>query len=1049
PCATIAYTVTNGLGGYSTTPTLNGYPATFQCPFTSTGALSGSYACSSPTGVTAVGTPANDAVSVTASDTANASTPSANATSGTATLPVSPLLSFTPPSTVNPAVTGRAYGTGSGCSGGGGACQPLAYGIANGTTVFAASATMATSAGAFSCSLSGAIYNCSSAGITGAVSPATLGISVSDVANASTPSGSASDSSKTLTIDAPLTLSLTSGAPAPSVVGRAYGSGGGCSGGNCTPITYSISGGLGGYTNPVTLTGAPQAISALICSLSGSTYTCSAGSLGPASLGSQTDDTLTATVSDTANVSTPASSVTNTSASLTLDPAMTIAPATGQGTPTNAVVNAAYGSGAGCSGGNCAPIKYTVAGGLGNYAGAATLTESPTALTGFACPISGTTYSCSASPLGPSLSSQATDTLSVTTSETGNASTPGATTPANTSLSVTVNPPLATSLTPSPLSNGPAVTNRSYGVGATCGSGETSACAPLVFTATGGTVESSASNYAYLVNPATALSAAGFNSCTAGGANGANYTCTAASVSAISAVDLSKVSVDDASNASTPASKPVELASSLTVNAPLSIPSSPVPPNALLGYQYALSPSFFTLAAQSGLSSNGIASWSVYAPAAPASPCPANTPGVLNGLSLDTTTGVISGTAITTGVVNFDSCGTDVANGSTPKGTGASAHPPDYSFTVVNPYAYVIDSGATAVDVIDTGAGSGAPSNPSVSVTGLTLTSPLGIAVTQDSLEAVAIVSTNEIAVIDTTTNLAAAKSPFSLASGNTCTTAKGIAIFGTTGYLLCDNGSSQSDVYVLPLAGLTVAGSSTITPTGSPIHLGTSVAPTAIAVSSDGSTLVVAEATATPALQIIQTSNGTLSPPTSLTLGTIPVAAVTAVNAPNIDAYVAETEAGSPGQVDVVSIDTTTFAGSLQSPVTFNKIGSTDPEPTCIAVTPDAARVYVGLSQTDQISVFTNSSNPGGLATAYSFPGLAAGAGTLAPAGVAIPPLNPALSPGDFRVFFTTTGASKGDVYYFDDNGGAPSGGSALILSLGSTSTPEGIAAIPVPTLP
>ncbi|MGH9467528.1 MAG: beta strand repeat-containing protein, partial [Terriglobales bacterium] len=428
-CASIGYNITGGLGGYSSTPTLNLYPTTFACPFASTGALSGTYTCSSSGGVTGSGTPS---VSITAADTANTSTPTATATSKTATLPISPALSITPPTTVNPAVQGRAYGTGTGCSGTGGTCAPLPYGISGGTTQYPTTASLTAGTDTFACPLSSTTYNCSSADITGATGSPTLTFSVSDIADASTPAPAApvGDSTKSLTIDAPLSLTLTSGTPAPAVAGRAYGTGNNCGASGtaaCAPITYSISNGLGGYTSSIAVSGSPTSITGLGCTLSGSTYSCLASTLGPGNLSPAVSDTLSISTSDTANPSTPSGTTpTNTAASLTIDPAMAIAPASGQPNPaTLAVVGSPYGSGTGCSGsgGTCAPIKYTVSGGLGNY-GAATLTESSQALTGISCSLSGSTYSCSSASLGPtSLSSAvAADTLSITATETGNAS---------------------------------------------------------------------------------------------------------------------------------------------------------------------------------------------------------------------------------------------------------------------------------------------------------------------------------------------------------------------------------------------------------------------------------------------------------------------------------------------------------------------------------------------------------------------------------------------------------------------------------------------------
>lgn len=1065
-CTPIVFNIQGGLGGYSSTATPAGFPGAFSCAFGSAGVLSGTYSCSNSAGVTGSGTAS---LTISASDTANASTPTVTATSSpAASLTIYPDITVTGPGSLAPAVSGRPYGSGMDCGAAGTSrCTPITYSVQGGLGGYSSAPALDDYPSGLACGapVNGptgangptASYTClSSSGISGAAGSYTAGISVADTANASTPAIIAAKASNTaaLAVDSPLSLALTSGAPPDAVDQRAYGTGSGCSGsgGICAPIVFTVSGGLGNgnYTSSATIT--PSI--GFACALSGSTnYDCSATNV---TVPSPTTETLTVTASDIGNASTPSGTGSSTSASanasLTVEPQFKLAAASPASWSTTAVYQSPFGETSDtCGGSACKPLVYNASGGLALYQPNPTVTGSNATVTnaGVTCTLSGTQYLCASNSVPSPGSTPATTTLTVTATDGSNASAPTQTA-SDGSVTLTVNPALGMSITPSPLTNSPAVTNRSYGTGSGCGPAGAAACAPIEFTATGGTVEGSGSNYAYAVSPANALSSVGFT-CAASGTNKENYSCSSSSVTATSAISLSTVSVDDVANASVPASSPVSLgpATSLPVDAPLSIPSSPVPNNALLGYQNS---SFFTLPAANGLSSLGIASWSVYTPAAPTSPCPSNKSSVLNGFKLTATTGVIGGTPSTAGPANFDACATDVANGSTPAGTASSAHPPDYDFTVVNPYAYLIDPGTAAVDVISTGAGAtGTPSNPNVSVTGLTLTSPLGIAVTQDGLEAVGIVNTNQLAIIDTTTNTAAAKSPFSLASGNTCTSAKGIAIHGTTGYLLCDNGASASDVYVLPLAGLTSASGSTITPTSS-ISLAASVVPVAIAMSSDGSTLVVAEATTTPGLQIIKTSNSALSPLVTLSAGTTPVAVVTALNGSNVYAYIAETEASNPGQVDVVSINTATFAGTLLSPVTFKPVSTTNPEPTCIAVTPDNARVYVGLADTDQISVFVNASSPGGPATAYAFPALtSATAGTLTPAGVAVPPLNPTLSAGGFRIFVTTTGTAKDDVYIFDDStSGVPTADPASpLLFTSASATPKGIAAIPVPAAP
>ncbi|MGH9401409.1 MAG: hypothetical protein ACRD2P_04795, partial [Terriglobia bacterium] len=414
PCAPIVYNISGGLGGYSPTPTLAGFPGTFACPLAASG-FSGTYSCSTA-GAVAGTNPAT--LSITASDTANTATPAGTLTSNNVNLGIAQPLTLTLTSVAPPAaVFGRAYATGSGCSGG--ACAPVVYTIANGTGNYPAAATLTTAAGPFTCSLAGSVYDCSSSAITlnpgGTPATESLNVSVSDVANASTPSAPVSNTAATLTVNPALGITGPSGTLAIAVDGRTYGTGSACGATGTTPCTsvgYTIKGGLGGYSPTSTLNQYPTTFACPFTStgsLSGS-YACAS----PGGVTGSGSPSVSITASDTANTSTPTAPATSNAATLPISAALSIAP---PATVNPAVQGRAYGTGSGCSGGACASLPYGISGGTTVYSTASLTTTAGT----FACALSGTTYNCSS---GGITGATGAPTLNFSASDIADASTP-------------------------------------------------------------------------------------------------------------------------------------------------------------------------------------------------------------------------------------------------------------------------------------------------------------------------------------------------------------------------------------------------------------------------------------------------------------------------------------------------------------------------------------------------------------------------------------------------------------------------------------------------
>lgn len=555
-CAPLVYTVpttTPGLGGYSFTP--NNFPSGFTCATStnngdcSTGSVGGTAGTLST-------------LNVTVKDTANASTPANSVTSSNSTMTVDPEMTITPPSSIANAVAGRSYGVGSACgSGGTTACAALTYTVPSttpglgGPYVF----TPNNFPSGFTCTTSTNNGNCSANPISASAAGtfSNLTVTVKDTANTATPGNTVTSTASTITVNPEMNFTTTPSSFANAVNGRTYGQGNTCGASGtaaCAVPSYTIqtASGLGGYTYSFVV---GSGSGGFTCTAGSTTSNCSSASV-TASAGSYS--TVHASVADTANASTPSNSVASPNGSLTVLSELTITPPS---TIPAAVAGRTYGQGSTCGTGGttaCATLNYGISNGLGNYVSPASMTT--TAGT-FSCPLSVATYQCSSS----SITASGSVSLSLTASETGNASTPGNSKSGGTQT-LTVNPEMNFTATPSSLAT--AVNGRSYGSGSNCGTTGTTSCAPLTYTIQSG---SGLGGYSYTLN----LSGGNGGFSCSSGSNSTN--CTSSGVTEAAGTYSSvHASVTDTANAATPANTITSSNTSLTVNAALALtpPSS-------------------------------------------------------------------------------------------------------------------------------------------------------------------------------------------------------------------------------------------------------------------------------------------------------------------------------------------------------------------------------------------------------------------------------------------------------------------------------------------
>jgi hypothetical protein len=561
-CSPPVYSASGGLSGYTYTGE-SGFPSGFS--YVPTGATLTASAAAITGTVTGPFSP-----SVTVTDSSNSTTPAATVVTDPSSNLLSSLtlnaeMTITVPSGFPAAVVGRRYGTGTGCTGSGGSCAPLTYTVPSatpglGTYTFTANNFPAN----FTCPTSSNNGNCQASSVGGSAGTPSVTVTVTDTANASTPSNSITSASANLSVDATMALTPPSGTLATAVAGRAYGQGSTCGAGGttaCASINYTISGGLGTYQTPGSIT--YNTSGTFSCPLSSTTYECSTASV--VGSGSQI---LTMTATETGNASTPSGTASDHTQSLPTNAAMALTPPSG--TLATAVTGRSYGQGSTCGAGGttaCTSINYTIVGGLGNYQTPGTITYDTSAT--FGCPLSGTTYECSTASVVGSGSQK----LTMTATETGNASTPSGTATNNTknlptNAAMTLTPPSGTLAT--------AVTGRSYGQGSTCGAGGTSACTSINYTIAGGL-----GNYQ---TPGTiTYDTSGTFSCPL---SSTTYQCSTASVVGSGSQALTMIATETG-NTSTPGGTASDNSKSLPTNAAMTLtPPSGTLATAVTGRSY-------------------------------------------------------------------------------------------------------------------------------------------------------------------------------------------------------------------------------------------------------------------------------------------------------------------------------------------------------------------------------------------------------------------------------------------------------------------------------
>ncbi|HMD97093.1 MAG TPA: hypothetical protein VKM93_07160, partial [Terriglobia bacterium] len=734
--AQLVYDASGGLGGYIfglPTPIASpgsGLPQPAAC---TTNAAVTQATCT--TGAVAVSaTPGAYTFQITLNDTANTATPSA-ATSGTTsavnrTLTVyAPLaLSSNLPNPLPDAAAGRAYATGTGCAPGPN-CAQLAYSASNGLGgtggalggyKFSTAPTLASPGPSFPqgvvCTQSPSnTFTCAASAITAAASTTAYVpmVTVDDTANATTPSGSASSTTASLshniTVDPALALTPNGvgAAPPPGVQGRTYGN----TAAGFQALTYAASGGVpGGYTWNLPSNLPPP----VNCILNAAQTQASCSSGISTVTAAPKNYPYTISVSDEGDATTPAATV-PISPSITINGPLVVNPPS-PFPVTDAVNGRPYGTPKGSQ-----DLTYTSSGGTGTFSMTGT---------GFPAPITCTNptpqnLNCNS---GNANVSGATSTGTIIASDTGNATTPGATNSTDPSRvrtdTLIVDPPLAATLTQAPNVNPanllPGVTNRSYGVI------NAGADAPT-YTAAGGLGATNATLYEWCVNTGPLSLPTGLTgistSCAAPTTGAATESLSASPMITGAANNYAfTVELDDPGNATTPGSSVANATSAtnstnLQIIAPLAIhltqvgnSASPDPTNLLPGVtsrSYAVIGG--SAAAPTYTASGGLGGYTF--PASPG-PYPAGF-ACVSGASTYTCS---ANPAVTAPAAAYPLSLTvnDTANTATPSGTATS----NSSLPVNSPINLAVNLGTSWPDAVNSrpyGSGAGCSGGPCTS----------------------------------------------------------------------------------------------------------------------------------------------------------------------------------------------------------------------------------------------------------------------------------------------------------------------------------------------
>ena len=540
---------------------------------------------------------------------------------------------------------------------------------------------------------------------------------------------------KTQTVSVPLTVQsrlavvVNPDPIPPAVIGRTYGAPAG------TNLIFTATGGIGNGPN-VSFSGNPPM--GIICSNpppamnTPTVVTCNSSGLN-IPVGSTTV-VLTVTASDVANAATPAGNA-GTDPNSVLTRTFTVNAAlsftesgltlTG-GPPTATLPNGVTGRSYAQNGGGPpaqAPLVFTVAGGTGT---GTTLAAAPGG--GLVCTFAAPTLTCKATTI--TTAGGGNITFSVTATDTANAAVPAGNimtdTAGNTSYVINVNNALTFSENYGTTSALPdAVQGRTYGAGSNNCS-PTSACANVIFTATGGLPAYTFTETGALPAPVTCPTGATLV-CSSGGGN----------VTGAPAAYPFTVSVTDAGNAAVPALTPALMMDtngnsnfSLLVHAGLSLTPPARLPNGLLGFAYP--PQTYTSSGGTTVNDTFVLSFSTAGGTCqPTIMSGANQPPP--GLVIGPVNGILNGTPTTASTVDtdytFPVCVSDSGNFSTP---GGALNTGLQMINILDRLAAASGTGTSTIEVINygtnsyfgavlLGGGTATPSGLAVTSSGTTL----------------------------------------------------------------------------------------------------------------------------------------------------------------------------------------------------------------------------------------------------------------------------------------------------------------------------------------
>jgi YVTN family beta-propeller protein len=915
-CVALDYKLNNGLGNYTLTGSSLTTPQdTFTCTLTSP-----NFYCSD---AAIAGTASPATLAFVGAETGNISTPGNTKTDTSQSLSIVPEMTVTAP-TPAPAVTGRRYGTGTGCSGG--SCVALDYKLNNGLGNYTLTgSSLTTPQDTFACTLTSPNFYCSDAAIAGTTSPATLTFAGAETGNASTPGNTKNDTSQSLTITPELTVTPPSPAPVTAVTGRRYGTGAGCSGGNCVALDYKLNNGLGNYTLTGSSLTTPQ--DAFTCTLTSPNFFCSDAAI----VGTTSPATLTFVGADAGNASTPGNTKTDTSQTLAIVPEMTVTPPSPA--PVTAVTGRRYGTGAGCSGGSCVALNYKLNNGLGNY----TLTGSSltTAQDAFTCTLTSPNYFCSD---GTILGTTTPATLTFVGAETGNASTPG-NTKTDTSQTLAIVPELT--VTP-PASVAAAVTGRRYGTGAGCSGGS---CVALNYKLNNGLGNYTLTGTSLTTPQDTFI-------CTL---TSPNFFCSDGAIAGTTTPATLTFIGAETGDISTPGNTKTDTSQSLTINAVLTV-NNPTPfpvPAAVTGRLYG-SGSGCSAGSCVPLAYNPSGGITPYTTITGSGfPAPITCAQSSNTLNCSASTGITGSTA--TGTINV----TDSSNAATPSGTTSRSSDSvtvDPALAITNT---VLPNGLLGFEYN--------PSGPGVTLTttgglGTTLTwvgpgatagacstAPTGTLDPDLTLSSAGLLSSDDNAL--TTLSTAATQWTFQVCVSDTgnATTPAGFALPATTGNDFVVN-VMDTLAYVAENSANKVAIINTTSNTaGTPLSTNIST-PDSVAISPNGRLAYVTMGNNKIAVVDTITQGHFGNSPFALPAGCVAPTGI-AITPDGTQFYVA-----CPGgnEVLVFSAITATTTSPLTALATISTgAGST---PDSVAFKPDGTRAYVTLSGNNKLAIINTS---------------------------------------------------------------------------------------------